>query len=107
MQILRTQTMIVFSWGLHNPIALPNGLKFKVQGYLHKGWVEVIYNEGRDLFEVRTINRNGSVKKQVDEVYFDCLVDVIDGMVERCDNYSEKVKETYCFLKNNIHFLEK
>ena len=95
MQILRTQPMIVFSWGSHTPVAINNGLKFKVQGYLHKGWVEVIYNEGRDLFEVRTINRNGTIKKQIEDVYFDSLVDVIDGMVERCENYEEKVKETY------------
>ena len=95
MQILRTQPTIVMSWGFNSPVAINNGLRFKVQGYLHKGWVEVIYNEGLDLFEVRTINRNDSIKKQVEEVYFDCLVDIIDGMVERCENYNEKVKETY------------
>ena len=97
MQILRTQPMIVFSWGFHKPVAINNGLKFRVQGYLHNGWVEVIYNEGRDLFEVRTIKRDGTIKKQVEDVYFDCLVDVIDGMVEKCANYHEKVKETYSF----------
>lgn len=95
MSILRSQTMIVLSWGFHNPVAINNGLRFKVQGYLHKGWVEVVYNEGRDLFEVRTINQDGSVKQEVEDVYFDCLVNVIDGMVERCSNYHEKVKETY------------
>ena len=95
MSILRSQTMIVLSWGFHNPVAINNGLRFKVQGYLHTGWVQVIYNEGRDLFEVRTINKDGSVKQEVEDVYFDCLVNVIDGLVERCKNYSEKVKETY------------
>ena len=95
MQILKTNLGIVFSWGFHNPVAINNGLKFRVQGYLHRGWVEVIYNEGKDLFEVKTINRNGTVKQEVEDVYFDCLVDVIDGMVERCSNYHEKVKETY------------
>ena len=97
MTILRSQPMIVFSWGFHTPVAINNGLRFKVQGFLHTGWVEVVYNEGRDLFEVRTINKDGSVKQEVEDVYFDCLVDVIDGMVERCKNYSEKVKETYSF----------
>ena len=95
MQILRTQLGIVFSWGFHNPKAIDNGLKFRVQGYLHTGWIEVVYNEGRDLFEVRTLNKDGSVKQEVEDVYFDCLVNVIDGMVERCSNYHEKVKETY------------
>ena len=97
LQILRTRLGIVFSWGFNSPRKINNGLSFFVQGFLHKGAVEVIYNEGRDLFGVRTINRNGTVKKQVEDVYFDCLVDVIDGMVERCDNYEDKVKETYCF----------
>lgn len=95
MQILRTQLGIVFSWGFHNPKAIDNGLKFRVQGFLHTGWVEVLYNEGRDLFEVKTINNDGSIKQEVEDVYFDCLVNVIDGMIERCENYNEKVKETY------------
>lgn len=95
MSILRSQTMIVLSWGFHNPVAINNGLKFRVQGYLHTGWVQVVYNEGRDLFEVRTINQDGSTKKEVEDVYFDCLVEVIDNMVEKCKNYNEKVKETY------------
>lgn len=95
MQILGTQTMIVMSWGFHNPVAIDNGLKFKVQGYLHTGWVEVIYNEGKDLFEVKTINKDASIKEVSEDVYFDCLVEVIDNMVEKCKNYNEKVKETY------------
>ena len=97
MSILRNQTMIVLSWGFHNPVAINNGLRFKVQGYLHRGWVEVVYNEGRDLFEVRTINQDGSTKKEVEDIYFDYLVEVIDNMVEKCKNYNEKVKETYNF----------
>ena len=97
MSILRSQTMIVLSWGFHNPVAIDNGLKFRVQGYLHTGWVEVVYNEGRDLFLVKTINADGSVKQKTEDVYFDCLVEVIDNMVEKCKNYNEKVKETYGF----------
>ena len=97
MQIFRTQTMIVMSWGFNSPKAINNGLRFFVQGFLHKGAVEVIYNEGRDLFEVRTINKDGSIKEVSEDVYFDCLVNVIDGLVERCSNYHERVKETYGF----------
>ena len=95
LQILKTQLGIVFSWGFNSPRKINNGLRFNVQGFLHTGLVEVVYNESRDLFEVRTINKDGSVKQEVEDVYFDCLVNVIDGLVERCKNYSEKVKETY------------
>ena len=82
LQILRTQPIVVFSWGFHNACALPNGLKFSVNGYLHQGKVEVLYNEGADLFVVNTLNIDGSIKQQVNDVYLDCLVNVIDSMVE-------------------------
>ena len=82
LQILRTQPIVVFSWGFHNACAIPNGLKFSVDGYLHQGVVEVIYNEGADLFVVNTLNGDGTIKQQVNGVYLDCLVNVIDGMVE-------------------------
>ncbi len=82
LQILRTQPIVVFSWGFHNACALPNGLKFSVSGYLHQGKVKVVYNEGADLFEVSTINEDGSIKQRETDVYLDCLVNVIDSMVE-------------------------
>ena len=82
LQILRTQPIVVYSWGFHNAHALPNGLRFSVDGYLHQGKVEVVYNEGADLFVVNTLNADGSIKQQVEDVYLDCLVSVIDSMVE-------------------------
>lgn len=82
LQILRTQPIVVFSWGFHNAHALPNGLRFSVDGYLHQGAVEVVYCEGADLFKVNTLNPDGSIKQQETDVYLDCLVRVIDGMVE-------------------------
>lgn len=95
LSIFRTQPMIVFSWGFHNAHPIHNGLRFNVNGYLHQGKVEVIYCEGVDLFKVNTLNEDGSIKQQETDVYLDCLVNVIDGMVERTSNYKEKVKETY------------
>ena len=93
--ILRSQLMIVFSWGFHNPRAMENGLAFQVQGYKHQGRVEVIYDEGWDLFNVRTINRDGSVKEQQEGIYVDGLVDCIDRMVEKTDDYAARVRKTY------------
>lgn len=93
LQILRSQLMVVFSWGFHRPTALPEdrGLSFLVDGFLYKGEVLVIYNEGVDLFEVVLTNTG----KKVEDVYLDCLVNVIDGMVERVDNYKEAVRDFY------------
>lgn len=92
LQILRSQLMVVFSWGFHCPTALPDGrgLSFLVDGFLYKGEVQVIYNEGVDLFEVRLAD--GTV---VEDVYLDCLVNVIDGLVERCDNYKSRIEAEY------------
>ncbi len=94
LQILRSQLMVVFSWGFDNPQRLPNdvGLAFDVDGFLYKGRVEVVYNDGLDLFEVRL--ENGRTE---DMVYADNLVAVIDGMVERCDNYKQRVLQEYNF----------
>ena len=82
LQILRTQPIVVFSWGFHNAYPISNGLRFSVNGYLHQGLVDVVYDEGADLFVVNTLNLDGSIKQQETDVYLDCLVRVIDGMVE-------------------------
>ncbi len=93
--ILRSQVMIVFSWGFHAAMAIENGLAFRVQGYKHQGRVEVVYDEGWDLFIVRTINRDGTIKEQQEGVYVDGLVEVIDRMVERTPDYASRVRKQY------------
>ena len=88
--VLMSKVMVVLSWGFNSPIAITDGLRFKVQGFKFTGTVEVIYNEGMDLFEVHL--SDGRVEA---DVYADCLVDVIDAMVERTDDYRERVKKEY------------
>ena len=95
LRILKSRIFIILSWGFNSPIRLENGLKFKVQGYIHSGWVEVLYNEGNDLFDVCTLNPDGTVKRKETDVYLDCLVDVIDGMVERTEDYKKRVEQDY------------
>ena len=92
LQILRSQLMVVFSWGFHRPTALPDnrGLVFKVDGFKYKGMVKVIYNVGADLFEIHL--DDGSIEE---DVYADQLVDIIDSMVERCDDYDKRILATY------------
>ena len=92
LQILRSQLMVVFSWGFHCPTALPDdrGLAFQVQGFKYKGRVEVVYNDGLDLFEVCL--EDGRTEEMV---YADNLVAEIDGLVERVDNYKEAVRDFY------------
>ena len=92
LQILKSQLMILCSWGPHNFKRLPGdqGLSFQVEGFKYQGKVKVVYDEGQDLFEVHL--DNGQVEYMV---YADCLVNVIDGLIERTDNYKERVETEY------------
>ena len=92
MSILKTQLMIVWSWGFHQPVAIENGLRFRVQGFKFCGVVEVVYNEGRDLFDVRFLKAN-KVVNTIEGLFFDMLVDTIDDYVERVPDYDKKVQE--------------
>ena len=94
MQILKTQLMVVWSWGFNKPMALENGLRFNVQGFKFRGVVEVVYNEGQDLFDVSFIKAN-KVIKSIDGVFFDMLVDTIDYYVEKTADYEKRVKAEY------------
>ena len=94
MSILKTQLMVVWSWGFHKPMALPNngGLRFNVSGFKFKGVVEIYYNEGHDLFDISFIKDNKIINK-VDGVYFDSLIDIIDDYVEKTTDYEKDVTE--------------
>ena len=92
MAILRTQLMVVFSWGFNSPKRLPDdkGLKFNVEGFKYQGTVEVVYNDGSDLFEIRL--SNGTT---VEDVFLDSLVTTIDNLVEKTENYRERIHQEY------------
>ena len=82
LNILRTQPMVMCSWGFRSPLVIKNGLRFHVNGFRHRGWCEVVYNEGSDLFSFCTYGIKGKIKHVVEEVFFDNLVNVIDAAVE-------------------------
>ena len=85
--------MVVFSWGFNSPKRLPDdkGLRFNVEGFKYRGVVEVIYNIGKDLFDV-VLTDNGT---RVEDVYLDNLINVIDNLVEKTSNYEHRVKLEY------------
>lgn len=97
MVILKSRIQIMWSWGCCKFIALENGLMWHVQGFLHNGWVKVIYNEGADAFDVYFLSNKKQLVKKVEEVYLDNLVDVIDYNVEKDGsfNYEQRVRSTY------------
>lgn len=97
MRILKSQLMIIWSWGFNSPKTITNGLSFRVQGFKFKGTVEVVYNEGTDLFDISFIKRN-KIIEIIEGIYFDQLVTVIDYHVEKVDNYKERVEAEYSLI---------
>lgn len=71
--ILKTQPVIVMSWGVDMDTIKPvkGGLEFHVQGFKHTGMVQIILDEGKDLFEIHLIPDSEGERKIIEDVYFD------------------------------------
>ena len=89
-RILRTQMTVIMSWGIDPSKArvITNGMEIHVQGFL-----QITLNEGTDLFEITLLSENRETVKFIDGIYLDCLVDTIDRVVEKCDNYEQRVND--------------
>lgn len=53
------------------------GVKFKVNGLKHKGTV-MVQLKWIDTYTIKFVNNNGVAVKEVEDVYCDTLVDVLD-----------------------------
>ena len=104
-ELLNSRLNVVFSWGTHNNRAIPDGVRFDVQGFKYTGEVKVIFDY------IRSVNDNETTFKVVigEQVHAGVkaaeLVDFIDERVEKVDNYEEAVKasmtpEEFAFAKS-------
>ena len=103
LSIFRTNPFVVMSWGI-NPASITIvdvGVKFHVQGFLHTGYVQVVLNEGEDLFEVTLISEEGETLKTIEHIFVDNLITVIDEAVEKCENYQERISQEYGIITEN------
>lgn len=97
LSILRTNPFVVMSWGI-NPASITIvevGVRFHVQGFIHTGYVQVVLNEGEDLFEVTLISEEGEILNKIEHIFVDNLISVIDDAVEKCENYQERISQEY------------
>lgn len=97
LSIFRTNPFVVMSWGI-NPASIEVvdlGVKFHVQGFKHKGFVQVVLNEGEDLFEVTLISEEGETLNTIEHIFVDNLIPIIDDVVEKCENYEERITQEY------------
>jgi hypothetical protein len=97
LSIFRTNPFVVMSWGI-NPASITIvevGVKFHVQGFIHTGYVQVVLNEGEDLFEVTLISEEGETLKTIEHIFVDNLVSILDSEIEKCENYQERISQEY------------
>lgn len=94
-QILKTRMQIIMSWGIDPSRArvINCGMEIHVQGFLHTGFLQITLNEGTDLFEITLLSESRETVKFIDGIYLDCLIDTIDRVVEKCENYEQRVSE--------------
>lgn len=86
---------VQMSWGVSKRIATiyenRATLALRVSGVLHKGWVYISLDEGRDCYVITLLSPD---KKKVvsvrDEVYCEELGSVIDNLVERKEEWTDK-----------------
>ena len=95
--ILGRKLNIVCSWGFDPKTLRPikYGIEFYVQGFKHKGWVQVRLNEGEDLFEVALVSDAGETVETKESIFLDNLISTIDDAVENVDDYEKRVAEEY------------
>jgi len=92
MTLLRSSGFTFMSWGATaftvDNMRKPRMLRFKSNGYKHKGHVYIFVN-GSDLFDVYLTTLQGTIIEISGDMglYFDMLVDWIDTRIEKQDNY--------------------
>jgi len=90
-QTITQNRSIAWSWGARSWTNVKNrGLAFRVSGFKHKGNV-VIWVNGSDYYDVELVNFRGRSIEMKTDIFFDDLINAIDGMVEKTETYDEDV----------------
>ncbi len=98
---------VIMSWGVSKRIATVYQdratLALRVSGVLHKGWVYVSLDEGRDCYVVTLLSADKSkVIKVRDEVYCEELGNVIDNLVERKEEWTDDMYKELAFADSKM-----
>ena len=102
LELMRYFPITIMSWGVDSESyrlaedADGNcGLSFHVQGFKHKGIVQVLYDEGADTFLYHLLSDTGEILKTRNDIYLDQLIPTIDEAVEKVENYEQRVRSEY------------
>lgn len=102
--ILKKQIAIFMSWGVEpkSMRVIEEGLEFECNGFRHTGKVQIVLDEGKDLFEVHLISENGEKVKTVEDVFLDNLVSVVDENIEKTEDYKERICREYGITEKSM-----
>lgn len=102
--VLKTQITIFMSWGVEpkSMKVIEKGLEFECNGFRHTGKVQIVLDEGKDLFEVHLISENGEKVKTVEDVFLDNLVSVVDENIEKTEDYKERICREYGITEKSM-----
>lgn len=98
---------VIMSWGISKRIATVYQdratLALRVSGVLHKGWVYISLDEGKDCYVVTLLSADKSkVIKVRDEVYCEELGSVIDNLVERNEEWTDDMYKELAFADSEM-----
>lgn len=98
---------VIMSWGISKRIATvyqdKATLALRVSGVLHKGWVYISLDEGKDCYVVTLLSADKSkVIKVHDEVYCEELGSVIDNLVERNEEWTDDMYKELAFADSEM-----
>jgi len=90
--LIGTGPLFSWAWGLEKPTRIitntPNediGVRFKVNGYIHKGLVYIFINS-KDLFDIYYTDMELNIKKSSKDVNLVELLEVLDHEIERVNS---------------------
>ena len=102
--ILKTQITIFMSWGIEpkSMKVIDGGLEFECNGFKHTGKVQIVLDEGKDLFEVHLISEDGKKVKTIEDVFLDKLISVVDENIEKTEDYKERICREYGITEKSM-----
>ena len=102
--ILKTQITIFMSWGVEpkSMKVIDGGLEFECNGFKHTGKVQIVLDEGYDMFVIHLISENGENVKTVENIYFDKLISVIDENIEKTEDYKKRICREYGITEKSM-----
>lgn len=87
-KLLRRNINVYFSWGVQALTNYNNRiLRFKVNARRHTGHIYITVNAS-DLYNVCLTTTRGTIVKEMNDIYFEDLVQIIDTEIEYVKNYS-------------------